>query len=602
DLLEETKRPNFKTVDKYVGKLTALRGLRGELISLQEIRYINLAAIEELEKAIAERSELLSNACVEFLLKPNALKPYVERVGALEKRIPEVGKVADGNKLAEEIDAVAGELEMLIEVVSNLKIEDATQTTAIVDNISTIYGTLNQARAALKKRISSLRSEEADAEFSAQLKLLGQGMINFLDLCETPEKCDEYLTKLMVQVEELESRFADFDDFILQLAEKREEIYGAFEARKIMLVEARNKRANTLKSSAERILKGIENRLSGFETVNEINGYLASDLMVEKVRDIIEQLIELDDNVKADDIQTRLKTIREDTLRQLKDKKELFVNGENIIRMGDRRFSVNTLEPELTILPHEDGMALHLTGTRFFEELNDDTFMETEPVWRQEVISENDRVYRAEYLAYKMLQAFIDDELDEKKLADKELKKTVIGFMNSRFEEGYLKGVHDNDAAILLSSLYKIHAQIGLLRYAPETRACAMVFWQQFIGEVEKAKFTDRLTGVGAILKVFPNGSERDHYVRDLAVYIKNWLDETGLYNTVLAKPAAESLFEHLVSDNSDFVISREASELYSGFIAYLKKKRARSSFDQSIKKLKDDPYGHLTLLRDWLN
>ena len=76
-------------------------------------------------------------------------------------------------------------------------------------------------------------------------------IVNYLDVCDTPEKCDEYLTKLMVQIEELEGRFAEFDEFVVQLSEKREEVYTAFETRKLALVEARNKRAGALMSAAE---------------------------------------------------------------------------------------------------------------------------------------------------------------------------------------------------------------------------------------------------------------------------------------------------------------------------------------------------------------
>ena len=61
----------------------------------------------------------------------------------------------------------------------------------------------------------------------------------------------------MIQLEELEGRFAEFDEFVIQLTEKREEIYNAFETRKLSLVEARNKRATALMNAAERILKGI---------------------------------------------------------------------------------------------------------------------------------------------------------------------------------------------------------------------------------------------------------------------------------------------------------------------------------------------------------
>ncbi|MGH1365653.1 MAG: DNA repair ATPase [Calditrichia bacterium] len=600
-ILEETKRPDFKTVDKYVEKLTALRTLRGELISLRDVRYIDLKAIEALEDAISERSDMLSAACVEFLLKPNALEPYGVKVAELDKRIPDVSKVAVGKVLAEDIDKVAAELEMLIEVVSNLKIDDATQTTEIVDSVSTIYSTLNQTRARLRKRISSLQSTEAIAEFNAQIKLLGQGLINYLDLCETPEKCDEYLTRLMVQLEELEGRFADFDDFILQLSEKREEIYGAFELRKIMLVESRNKRASTLQSAAERILKGIQNRLSAFDTTAAINGYLASDLMVDKVRDIIEQLTNLGDTIKADDIQTRLKTLREDTVRQLKDKKELFVDGENVIKMGERRFSVNTMKPDLTILPHEDGMALHLTGTRFFEALEDAVFLETRPVWKQEVVSESADVYRAEYLAWQILQDVVQSRSDTASLAGKKLLPAVQKFMNTRFEEGYVKGVHDADAALFLKSLLKIEKDVGLLRSPPEVRACAMVFWLHFADSGDRDRLAGRLSSVGEVLNVFPESAERQRYIDDLSEMITIWLEETGLYSLELAKPVARCLFEQLVSESDSFVISHEGSELYGSFMAYLNKKRARTAFDKSLKRLEKDALGRITLLRDWL-
>jgi len=41
---------------------------------------------------------------------------------------------------------------------------------------------------------------------------------------QAPEKCDEQLSKLMLQLEELEGRFGEFDQFIEQLATKREDV------------------------------------------------------------------------------------------------------------------------------------------------------------------------------------------------------------------------------------------------------------------------------------------------------------------------------------------------------------------------------------------
>ena len=127
----------------------------------------------------------------------------------------------------------------------------------------------------------------------------------------------------MVQVEELEGRFAEFDEYIEELARKREEIYEAFEGRKQALVEQRNRRAGNLLKSAERILAGLKHRAASLDDINTINGYFAGDLMVSKLRDIIAELRDIGDSVKADDLQTRLKTVQDDAVRQLKDRKEL---------------------------------------------------------------------------------------------------------------------------------------------------------------------------------------------------------------------------------------------------------------------------------------
>ena len=139
------------------------------------------------------------------------------------------------------------------------------KTTRIIDNISGIYAQFNKIKASLKKKRKELLNVEGKAEFNAQLKLIDQGVVNFLDICDTPEKCDEYLTKLMVQLEELEGKFSEFDEFIEKITIKREEVYDAFETRKVNLVESRNKRASTLYQAAERILKAVQSRIVRFK-------------------------------------------------------------------------------------------------------------------------------------------------------------------------------------------------------------------------------------------------------------------------------------------------------------------------------------------------
>ena len=181
-------------------------------------------------------------------------------------------------------------------------------------------------------------------------------------MCDTPEKCDEYLTKLMVQIEELEGRFAEFDGFLTELTDRRQEIYATFDGKKVALVETRNRRATSLATVADRILKGIETRVAQLDDINDIHSYFAADVMVDKVRNLVEQRSELEDSVKVDGIQSRLKTVREDAVRRLKDRQELYVDGENIIQLGRHKFSVNTQPLDLTTVMKNDELCLLYTS------------------------------------------------------------------------------------------------------------------------------------------------------------------------------------------------------------------------------------------------
>ena len=60
------------------------------------------------------------------------------------------------------------------------------------------------------------------------------------------------------------------------------------------------------------------------------------------MRNLSEQLLELGDSVKGDDVQSKLKSVYEEATRQLNDKNELFVDGENMIQFGKHAFNVNS--------------------------------------------------------------------------------------------------------------------------------------------------------------------------------------------------------------------------------------------------------------------
>ena len=62
---------------------------------------------------------------------------------------------------------------------------------------------------------------EVEAESHSQIKLISQGIINYLDISDSAEKSDEYLTKLIVQLEELEGKFIEFNEFLEKISETR---------------------------------------------------------------------------------------------------------------------------------------------------------------------------------------------------------------------------------------------------------------------------------------------------------------------------------------------------------------------------------------------
>jgi hypothetical protein len=604
EIVQSIGRQRFAQIGDFVASLADLRAVRGEIISLGNLRYVDETEVARLDAEVSEQSDRLAARCVEFLLRDDSLRPYQQKVEALRGGIPDLQTVSQARQVEEEIAAAAGELEMLIEIVSNLKIDDATQRTAIIDGISAIFAGVNAARAAVKNRSAELLSVEGTAEFNSQMKLLNQGVVNYLDVCDTPARCEEFLTKVMIQIEELDGRFAQFDEFVVQLAEKREEIYNAFETRKVALVEAHNKRASSLMRAAERILAGIKVRVDAMQSINEINGYFAADLMIEKVRDIVAQLRDLDDTVKVDDIQSRLKTVKEDAVRQLKDRQELFVGGENVIKLGNHHFSVNVQALDLTTVLRDGRMFLHLTGTNFFETLDDPRLLQTAEVWDQEILSENRDVYRAEYLAYLMFSAWNDTPGDEANrfLAAEEKDRIALvqQFMGPRYGESYVKGVHDHDAARILAALLEIRGSIGLLRFHARARALARVFWNNFGEKKEKTAIAARLQGAGSIHSLFPQCNDRGRHVTQLAEMLRRFVDQDGLFDASFVGEAAEYLFCELIGQRR-FAVGRPAADLFENFHQALRQKGAAERFQTSLDALSRDAAGRFALCRDWV-
>ncbi|UZO81239.1 DNA repair ATPase [Aquimarina sp. ERC-38] len=599
------KSSTFRSVEEFVEVLSQLRTLRGEIISLHNIRYVDKTFLEELEDQIATQTEKISQRCVQFLLNDQALAPYQLRIEEKKGELAKIKKVIKAKSLEKEVNQIATDLELLIDIVSNLEIEDTSHSTQIIDTISLLFATINQLKAGIKNKIRALGSKEATAEFAAQIKLVDQSIINYLDIANTPEKTDELLNKVSVQLEDLEGRFTDFEEFITKIIEKREEVYNAFETRKNSLIEARNKKATSLESAATRILKGVSKKALSFDSVVAINGYFASDLMISKLRDMVDQLQKLDDAGKAEGIETAIKVAKEDAIRKLKDKQDLYEDGENVIKLGKHKFGVNRQPLDLTIVYKEEVLQYHLTGTDFYQKVKNEILLQSKKYWDQELISENPKVYRSAYLAYKIFTENNKNELLS--LDEDQLLEVVRSSSSKSYSEGYVKGVHDVDAVKILTVLIRKHHDLGLLRYTPHTRAFAQYFWHNLPSE-KHTYWNHRLKAAGEVLAVFPESKEYQQTLYRLedeigSVFSKDLIEINGSFEKNNGR-IAMYLFEELQS-NDTFCISETAHGLYENFISELKRKNVFNNFQKNISKDLNSPQNsndQINIMVQWVD
>ena len=673
ELAVETQRKLFsglrpehwKAIESFVKAIGELRTQRGHLITLRELRYIDLERINALEAEIVEANNGLSRDAVRFLLKEGSLKPYHDEIDALTRKIDAVNTVVEAEPLRKRLEEMSLGLDLLTEVVGGLKIDDATARTRILEGISEVFALLNRTRALLEARRKELLGSESVAEFAAQFKLFGQSVTSALGLSDAPEKCDDQLSRLLVQLEDLESRFSEFDAFLLDLATKRDEVYEAFESRKQSLTEERQRRASNMTSAADRIIQGVLRRALAFKDDEGLNAYFASDAMVLKVRDLADQLRALGDSVKADDVEARIKAARDQALRSLRDKKDIYEDGANVIRLGRHRFSVNTQELELTMLPREDHMALHLTGTEFYERIDDPALNASRRFWPQHLVSEINAVYRAEYLAYCILddaerkQSGLSlDLLRDATRAAGGLLKIVRDFSAARYDEGYDRGIHDADAADILEKLLHLRDTGGLLRFAATPRALACLFWAHGVDKKDADLLQRRARSLGRLRASFGHVDAMIAFGQELAALIERFIADNDLADgvhladgvnradgvsnggdradgvgadgvvdparrrlgvdradgvdrangvhradgvTLTSKQAGAYLAEELTQEHPRFVTSREASQLIDALMTHLDGAGVRSSFDADIKALSGSLRAQRDLVRAWL-
>ncbi|MHA4776960.1 DNA repair ATPase [Streptomyces sp. MSC1_001] len=500
------------TAGEWIARITELRRAQGHLVTLGEMRYADTDAVDALARDVGSDIAEAARRAVAFLRREDAFAAQHAEAERLAGEAGAVTTVAATGPVGDRLDTQTAGLRTLSEVVAGLDIGDATVRTSILARIADVLGALNRARAVLAARRADLLEREGRAEFAAEFALLGQAVTGALAAADTPDRCDEQLGRLLLHLENLESRFAEHDGFLADITARRTGIQEAFTARRQSLQDARARRAERLAESAGRVLDAVARQAAGLPDRDAVHTYFASDPLVARVRRTAAELRELDDRVRAEELDGRLAAARQEAGRALRDRDELFSAGGDVIRFGRHGFAVNRQAPELTLVPYGDTLALALTGTDYRVPVNDPEFAATRPFWDRTLPSESPEVYRSEHLAARLLAEHGADGL---KGAD--VHALARQAAEAAYDEGYERGVHDHDAALILEAVLGLYEGAGPLRHPGAARAAAQVFWARSATEAARAQWRHRAVSLTRARDLFGAEAALDGLRRELA-------------------------------------------------------------------------------------
>lgn len=561
-IISRAKSLSEKNVSKYIEMLGEIKQHLGHLITIKSQRYMDVEAVEELEKEINDTKVLVNEKLIVLLQDKNAFAYYASECEAIDKSLDGIKKVIDLLPVDKKIDELLYQINIVNEEINDIEFKDSTVVSFILDSISNVFAKLNQIKSKIKNVKKTLMSGEARIEFAAQFKLLSQSVSSAITTSDTPEKCDENMTSILNKVESLESKFSEFDEYLSEIQRKSEEIKDIFGTHKQQLINERQKRINNIENATKITLNSIQKKVERIKSADEMNSFFASDSLVLKYQQFVKNISELGDNIKADEIFAAFKNVKDQSLRQLRDTNDIFEDNGNIMKMGKHRFSVNKTPFDLALINKDNKMFLHLSSTNFYQEITDEKLEALRKYWEHDVISESNDIYRSEYLAYSVLK---DAELGkngltflkiETALAENKLLELISNYSATLYKEGYIRGVHDNDAAAIFDKIYEVYKNSGTLKYKKIARLLAALYLKDSV--IKDSLLASYKKGL-LIKNKIGNDKLFNNVVQDLKTLIDEKIEGLGH----VSFEAAEYILE---SKSSGFQYPETAKKLYDKF------------------------------------
>ncbi|MHB9860578.1 DNA repair ATPase [Streptomyces sp. YIM S03343] len=545
--------------DAWTALLAELRRTQGRTGTLRELPQLDPAALDRVEADLAEALTTATEQAFAFFAGPDAFAAPLAAALRAAEDAASVATAAEAERLTDGLAEQADALATVTDLVTGAIAADPSATTAVLLAIGEVLAAVNRARAVLANRRRVLLDAEHRAAHAAESALLAQATTAALAAAGSPVACDDQLARLLLRLDALEARFAEAEDLAADLALRREEIQQVFAARRQTLLDEAAARADRVAASALRALEALRRRLAGLGSAADIHAAQAADPMASRVRAAAGELRDLDEQVRAQELEDGLLDAVRTALRELRDRADLTEDGGAAVRLGRHRFAVRREPVELTLQPDGDGLAFAVTGTGYHRSAHLPELLTGREFWTQPLVSESPALYRAEYLAAALLPTAT---------ADEPLLDQVRRAAESAYDEGYERGVHDHDATVVLGALLRLRDGAGLLGHPAEVRATAQLFWAHAATDDRRAAWQRRARSLALARAHFgPAGTAPATAWAELAAELS---DAVNAFTASAGLPPAARTGEYLVAELADphegFATGAAVRTLLDGF------------------------------------
>ncbi len=479
---------NATTPTDVVSALGSLRRARGEVTLLEDIPEVDDDAIVDLITDLDKSLTALAERAGEVLDDNTAFDEFRTRLDDLTIEGTQASTAGVVAETAARLAVVTSDLDAVVDAVGALDNVDPTARTRIVRRVADITAASNRSRAVLEARRRELADNETAEAFDAEVALLEQTLSGAVMATTTPDEVDTELARLLVNAERLESRHGEDPDRLIRIIELRDRMNEVFGSRRSELVDQRAQRTKRLVDAGERLLVTILRRAEEAEDEAEVASLFAADQMVLRVRDLAGELDELGESGQAAELKNALRAGAEAARRTVRDRSDLS-DDDGALRFGPFRFAPNH-QPFETVMSTSNGrVSVDITGTDLSVDVTDE-LSEFADLLNRSYPSESQEVARCEYLAWAVYHDAASgskvSELRSAAAIPEHIAERVRSHAERRHGEGYEIGVHDHDAAVLLTALLTTGSTDGV-GYPGSARAIGRLFLSELDDQQRQA-------------------------------------------------------------------------------------------------------------------